>query len=111
MGRTKTESNYFNLVQQAEKPMLPAKTQNGPKPENQDSVTCNPVKQPASFTQKRESFWQICTVSQPKHIVGKRERRPSLLGENLDGRRQNPPEKIQLLDKVFSSVSGHSVEF
>lgn len=31
-------------------------------------------------------------------------------GKNLDGRRQNPPEKIQLLDKVFSTVGGQ-VEF
>lgn len=64
-----------------------------------------------SSHKKRESFWQIRRVSQSKHNVGKQERRPSLLQETMNGHRQNPPEKIQLLDKVFSSVRGHSAEF
>lgn len=60
--------------------------------------------------QKGNHFGKHAIVSQPKHTVDKQERRPSLLEENLNGRRQNPPEKIQLLDKVFSMVRGHSVE-
>lgn len=49
---------------------------------------------------KKESVWQIRRVCQSKHNVGKQERRPSLLRENLGERRRNPAQKILLGDNA-----------